>query len=465
MQGENQEENLYRVNFLPALTTSIESSQEDDDKRADLPINISNGGFLTQKRLYTFCYSPSDTGYVDSELPFHKVVAVILVCSVGEDGQTLNQNHIKLVAKRGWETDNHMLFDASSGRWFVVGFITDRLQVSLPDKSVIYSGFIDSSQPDGHIIYCEKDSLEKIKLNYPSGNHSDINPRRYCCLIGNILVILSQPGVGDRLIDLVRFDDKEMYRFQRIPIRCPVLYTQPSIFLDTSSSIVYITKNRIQRRKRLQSGQAISTMSHELTAVDFSGDVILEREFVDLGDDFQIKDLFHIRKSFFLAFCSYSHSKRRVLKIFNARQLGINILKSVELSNFNYLRIRRRLENPFRKVYYFGQELACTIVKDTAVSYGVWSYNTVTGERKVLYSGSENEQIHHFDLNWDLSEIAVWTSTPERQKKHLKIVKLPSHDITLKHFARLACLKSFGEEYLNERLPVCLQRYLGILQE
>uniref|UniRef100_A0A7M5VBB8 Uncharacterized protein n=1 Tax=Clytia hemisphaerica TaxID=252671 RepID=A0A7M5VBB8_9CNID len=94
--------------------------------------------------------------------------------------------------------------------------------------------------------------------------------------------------------------------------------------------------------------------------------------------------------------------------------------------------------------------------------FGVWSYNLTTGEQKVLYGASENEHIHHFDLNWDLSEIAVWTSNGDTREKHLKIVRLLSHDITLKHFARLTCLRSFGAEYLNGRLPVCLQRYLGI---
>ena len=35
-------------------------------------------------------------------------------------------------------------------------------------------------------------------------------------------------------------------------------------------------------------------------------------------------------------------------------------------------------------------------------------------------------------------------------------------DITLKNLSRLACVKWFSEEYMGQRLPKCLHRYLGI---
>ena len=266
-------------------------------------------------------------------------------------------------------------------------------------------------------------------------------------------------------MDVVRFDDNEIRHFKRISTGFS--FYLDYLFLDISSSIVYMFKE-LSRRKRLHSNQVISgTKCQYLTAFDYSGNPVLEKETaIDFGDELKIDRIFHIRKSFFLALCS--SLPKRVFKIFSVTRTGTIVSKIIELSRPGMFKVAIRCLYSLRKVHYFDQVLACAIV--SIPHYGIWSCNIATEEHRVLYRASNNEHIHRFNLNWDLSEIAVWISkAPDyglfATKKYLKIIKLPHQDISLKHFARLTCLRSFGEKYLNEHLPVCLRKYLGILKE
>uniref|UniRef100_A0A7M6DKP8 Uncharacterized protein n=1 Tax=Clytia hemisphaerica TaxID=252671 RepID=A0A7M6DKP8_9CNID len=66
----------------------------------------------------------------------------------------------------------------------------------------------------------------------------------------------------------------------------------------------------------------------------------------------------------------------------------------------------------------------------------------------------------NFNLNWNSREYSLTYFDNE----HLfKVSRINSHQITLKHFARLAVLTSFSEEYLaKQNLPKSLFDYLGI---
>ena len=79
--------------FLPALTTSIESSRKDDPRFTAFRISRKyNAAFSTRKRMYAV-YTNDLFGYVDinNDLPLnHKVGAIILVSSVDEHARTLN---------------------------------------------------------------------------------------------------------------------------------------------------------------------------------------------------------------------------------------------------------------------------------------------------------------------------------------------------------------------------------------
>ena len=335
-----------------------------------------------------------------------------------------------------------------------------RDQRSLLDEIVIYSGCVDPTQPNGTVVYCDQSTNEKLRLRYPAGGNKKGKgySQLSCSLIENTLIILH----NNSIIDIVNFNDTEIFHLKRVLVGHTSWYT--SFFLDINSSIVYLfTKKRY--RKRLPSGHCKANTRVQVSSLGFSGDSILNvlDEKVD-GESLQ--SIVHIGKSFFMMLCS-STRHHPVLKTFNVTQSGMNVLKTIDLSTFDIVvRSRFNRDKSMCKVNYFNQVIACTIVRESAGQrYGVWSYNTKTGERKILYRGSENEEIRRFDFNWDLSEIAVWWTTTGHEEKNFKIVKLLNQDISLKHFARLTCLRSFGEKYLNEHLPVCLRKYLGILKE
>uniref|UniRef100_A0A7M5VF90 Uncharacterized protein n=1 Tax=Clytia hemisphaerica TaxID=252671 RepID=A0A7M5VF90_9CNID len=178
MQG-GLEKNCYRVNFLPNSTTSVESSWEDDQKNIDRSFQF-DGGFSSRKRLYSIRES-LDRCSVDHNLPQHKIVAIILVCSVGEDCKTLNQNHIKLVLKSSTNADYGVFYDNSSGRWFIIGFVVD--QTNRIGEIVIYSGFVDGTEPVGTIIHCDQESFVKLRLMLPPIVNNSWRPIRMCRLV------------------------------------------------------------------------------------------------------------------------------------------------------------------------------------------------------------------------------------------------------------------------------------------
>uniref|UniRef100_A0A7M5WLH5 Uncharacterized protein n=1 Tax=Clytia hemisphaerica TaxID=252671 RepID=A0A7M5WLH5_9CNID len=442
------EKNCYRVNFLPNSTTSVESSWEDDQKNIDRSFRF-DGGFSSRKRLYSI--QESQVRYsLDRFGSQHKqIVAHILVCSVGEDCKSLNQNHTKLVLKRSNNADYGVFYDNSSGRWFFIGYVMDRANPQ--GEIVVYSGVVDGTEPDGTTIHCDQESFVKLRITLPPIVN---NSRRcntcsipFCRLVAKTLVIKS-PSSNDccskSILDLVCFNENEIFHLKRISINHQIL--SKSLFLDIDASIVYVV--------RMSSSKLLIC-----NAIDFSGNYLIN-ETLDCD---HVSSILHIRKSFFLTHSFFS--RQHVLKTFSITPSGITVLKTITLPTSDLI-TSNRFESLIYIVSHFNQALVCAIVRVEGFlveeRFGVWSYNLTTGEQKVLYRGSENEYIHRFDLSWNLSEIALWTSNGDKPEKHLKIVRLLSHDITLKHFARLACLRSFGAEYLNGRLPVCLQRYLGI---
>ena len=66
-----------------------------------------------------------------------------------------------------------------------------------------------------------------------------------------------------------------------------------------------------------------------------------------------------------------------------------------------------------------------------------------------------------WQFNWNLGEMAFRKGWIEMK---LCITKLPNvFDNSLKHVSRLACLKTFHDDFLKQKLPKCLQRYCGII--
>ena len=63
-------------------------------------------------------------------------------------------------------------------------------------------------------------------------------------------------------------------------------------------------------------------------------------------------------------------------------------------------------------------------------------------------------------------ETSIFEFTDNESSEQLCFVKVTSPfdhlEISLKHMARMACLKSFSDDFLKNNLPKCLREYLGL---
>ena len=98
-----------------------------------------------------------------------------------------------------------------------------------------------------------------------------------------------------------------------------------------------------------------------------------------------------------------------------------------------------------------------------------------TGKTAIDYQFGE--RVDFAEMNWNMSEIALtkqleeysWDMLSDDEDEEeeapelvFTVKRIKFHDITLKHFARLASLKSFDENYLNQCLPISQRKYLGL---
>ena len=153
------------------------------------------------------------------------------------------------------------------------------------------------------------------------------------------------------------------------------------------------------------------------------------------------------------------------IRLFEITQTGINLGDSINLSSkynhmHKYIWIQR----------YLGKQYFCWLEArpdNTDLFLSINAYNLQTGKESILY---DLEDIFCGDcyLNWNMRELALLT-TDECFYKRLHIEKIPfflkadSNCSSLKERARFVCLNNFHEDYLCQKLPKDLLRFLDIL--
>ena len=93
-------------------------------------------------------------------------------------------------------------------------------------------------------------------------------------------------------------------------------------------------------------------------------------------------------------------------------------------------------------------------------------YEAGSGKKIIEFTNTDFDSTT-FNINWTMNEVmrlsSKLSSYSDENKTKLIFEKLRGqHNISLKHQARVTCLKSFDGQYLKENLPRCLQQYLGI---
>ena len=154
------------------------------------------------------------------------------------------------------------------------------------------------------------------------------------------------------------------------------------------------------------------------------------------------------------------------IRLFEVTQNGIKLGESIKLSSkFNhghkYIWVQR----------YIGKQYFCWLEArpDTLCFFSINAYNLQTGLESVLYKFDEPFHGHCY-LNWNMRELALVTESKEQERiKRVHVEKIPffmnadSNCSTLKERARFVCLNNFHEDYLCQKLPKDLLRFLDIL--
>ena len=172
------------------------------------------------------------------------------------------------------------------------------------------------------------------------------------------------------------------------------------------------------------------------------------------SDTGQVRDVFQVQGPIFLV--SYCQSK--TLKLIKADESERTILSTIDSYIPTYYLIFS-----FELIKTMGESYLYGIGEDTESPVMYVSLTDIwTGKHVLKYQTNKQESLQCSPIfNWNLTELALHTNP----NSHVNFVDIGPFDLSLKHVARLTCLKWFNEDYLNQNLPVCLRKYLGVCKE
>ena len=436
-----EKQHEHRQNFVPDLIKSIELQQDDDILREVLEkAHDCDAGFHNSGKYYTI-YCTSD---LDDTLDSN-----ILVCHLNKQTGNFNWKLIQMRIKnkeRDYQNSKLPQWHHQTGRWFLFENSEDN------KKTIVHSGCITHLfEESGKIIekYYEDTQGSSIELLYPVFHkyfgiiisfrfHHDKN-------YGDFLVLLTpvnggRPGGYDLCVDIVRFNDKSLSHYKQITKIEPLasfmecLYTT---YLDLNLGIIYLHQiyGKVLAAFDL-TGQLISTCEiYAKSMCQFNDSVF----YIHNTSDFTNQSL---------QFFNIIDTKNKVtimskIPINENRRGGFVISNEIirAFDKFYVLKIDN-LDNHFENNHQFQL------------------LNANTGQSVLTYRNPRTN-FDGIQFNWNMHEIAF-----SRRNVPLEVVKIPLFpDYSLKHQARLACLRFYSTAQLTQHLPNCLVRYLGICDE
>uniref|UniRef100_A0A7M5VDH3 Uncharacterized protein n=1 Tax=Clytia hemisphaerica TaxID=252671 RepID=A0A7M5VDH3_9CNID len=436
--------NKSRQNFLPRETEicrEIEETWSQNEKNCIRIRSYSTNGFDRSGKYFTIDLGGSGGS------PYQ-----ILVYHFDNDIQALKYNLVNLEIMNKKHYKRSML-DPFTTRWFCISMEFDKEKqfvhiesgclekylgrsVTIPIDAEQQSGCIERSYPRGHIIEFH------IRV---------INTERY------LETLVQARGSRDYVIDLFKFDEKNLLHFKRLTIPDNIGYLLYGRLVVASVYPLYDLRSErlylIEKSNRNDRGI--------LSGFDLSGNKIFEYRIQKqakcggLDQDFCFIE--HINGSIFVivwtdlevSICNFTHTRMVIL---NSFQLPPEMKHS---ASFDLLRC-------FEKCY-----LCIETEKYLKISSnGVRLFDISSGQ--LVYNFETGFLLHMFCFNRSLEEfsVVIVDETRCRPDYFLKILKtglFRNSETNLKQWARLACLNHFDDEYLAGNLPRCLKEYLGIL--
>ena len=378
-----------------------------------------------------------------SEMDRENGVISIVVYRLGfdednEERGVLENQTIILVHHMNFGIFQNAVYDPFLMRWYMVTLIDDEL--------VILTGCLEMGlferPPDVIIAEESYDVITSIP--------GPLNRFFYVELHRNIefdefLVIVIHGGPTY----FMKFDNEnnDLTLFKRIRIEIPT-YFNLGIFFDFQNNIVYSITSSYFRSTKLR---AINYMTEDrfialtgffyatqlwnsiFLTVDFKGQV---RVFDVLEDQHGSNPI-----SVFNLPTTHKFNSSANFSVFKRFDRVFLVAISCDENNI---------------VFVFDIKIGkCVLEYDTAIQFKDW-------KRWYPFFNPFEPKI---TFNWNLTEIALFEPCNSEKQSILCFIDIGPFDLSLKHAARLSCLKWFNEDFLNQNLPVCLRKYLGVWKE
>ncbi|XP_066936580.1 uncharacterized protein [Clytia hemisphaerica] len=300
------------------------------------------------------------------------------------------------------------------------------------------------------------DGNDVLVLSYPNIQGflgADINNM----VCGNFLVLMVTPDEANFIVDLIKFDDKEIFHFKRLTARGdytvynPLSFGLPSkVYLDMEWQRFYVMSN------------------YELYCYDFNGEKIFDGSIRNYEvDKMVIEKTMQVSNRVFITAISPPQFPMDTIRLIEITRNEIKLGDCIKLSSSKYNFMHKYIWVQ----RYLGKQYFCWLEArpNTNCFFSVNAYDLQTGGEAVLYKFEEPFYGDCY-LNWNMRELALVTELDDEERiKRLCVERIPffmnseSNCCSLKEQARFVCLNNFHEGYLCQKLPKDLLRFLDIL--
>ena len=321
-------------------------------------------------------------------------------------------------------------YDAFTTRWFVVGRSSNELYSGCLRKYFA----VTSTEP----IEVEGERVSQIPL-------AVIHCRFMENLNGRFMLLEHNDTLKNedrKAFTIFRFNDEKDVSFYR-----SISFVKPNIlesekryidyFLDTQCEMLYMRQGNTFRAFKIGKGDEKFTTS------------LIEGG----AHEEKLDHLTHLHQSVFLAVYN-----REIVKVFRITEVHkmtfnqFNLPPSLQQGRHRYDIVKR-----FNKIFLcvMGRRRQTFHMFDISSGEQMFEYNHCYGPCRYVR------------FNWSINEIALCLLRNVDRRytftfRSLVVERIPPYDTSLKHFARLTCLKWFNREYLMENLPIPLRIYLGL---
>uniref|UniRef100_A0A7M5UUU7 Uncharacterized protein n=1 Tax=Clytia hemisphaerica TaxID=252671 RepID=A0A7M5UUU7_9CNID len=449
-----------RQSFLPS---SMDRCLESDDMWGDIqkPLftDCKNKGFDFTGKYFTMYFSPSD-GYIDRR----KGNPEIYIFSVDQESQILQVSLIRFPVSR--EAENYFNNRTLHGSIYDPTFVRFTTIQKFSSSCIrIQSGCIKNELD--HCIAGKITSTSMIKINdsdielfYPGLEKVVYLKIQSTKSHGRFLIIGVQTEEFSFVFDLIRFNETKMWNFKRVSLENSDFNPEKyfAVSLDLISDMFYIYDGS---RQFLYGYDFLGNKCLEVSI--FSEDELNKSTDLPSRLDQRVhtkRTIKHLHDSVFVLV----QEKERAIN-----EKGYYKIVKIDIENGGFIELQT-VPYPDEQIVLFPSQCFDQIWspgwQDVISDEGQITFG------KILFYSFESRRLCHLydclttfqliEFNWALQEMALVFSY--QSKTWIEFVKLPNVlGNSLKHFSRLACLKTFHEDYLKEKLPKCLQRFCGII--